>query len=157
MWRAGNLIVSWFYGAIAVFMLMFFTAKQDVNRIVLQFNPLVIYSIICALVLFPIVKYRWPKVFLMWRRKPKEPKETRPDNEQIIQDSGRPWSVPAKRTKPKPTPTALTPQVEAKSDFMDGFINFFKNVLMAFILVPLSPFVCGYFWVKDHRQAGGSH
>lgn len=152
MWRAGNLMSSWFYGAMAVFMIMFFTARQDVNRIVLQFNPLVIYSIVCALVLFPIVKYRWPKVFQVWRRQPKEPTETRPDDEQIIQDSGHPWSVAAKRTKPKPVPTALTPQVEAKSDFMDGFINFFKNLLMALILVPTSPLICLYFWIKDRRS-----
>lgn len=156
MWRAGNLIGSWFYGAIAVFMIAFFTAKQEVNRIVLQFNPLVIYSLICALVLFPIVKYRWPQVFRVWRKTPKETPSTRPDDEQIIQDSDHPWSVRAKRTKPKPVPTALTPQVEAKSDFMDEFINFFKNILMALILVPLSPFICGFFWVRD-RRAGGQH
>ncbi|RRK11340.1 hypothetical protein D1831_02890 [Lactiplantibacillus garii] len=156
MWRAGNLISSWFYGAIAVFMIMFFTARQEVNRIVLQFNPLVIYSIICALILFPIVKYRWPKVFRVWRKAAKEPTTTRPDDDQVIQDSGHPWSVAAKRTKPKPVPTALTPQVEAKSDFMDGFINFFKNILMTLILVPLSPFICGFFWVRD-RRAGGQH
>jgi len=155
MWRAGNLISSWFYGAIAVFMIMFFTAHQTVNRIILQFNPLVIYSIICALILFPIVKYRWPKVFQVWHKKPTPP-STRPDDDQVIQDSGRPWSVAAKRTKPKPVPSALTPQVEAKSDFMDGFINFFKNILMALILVPLSPFVCGFFWVQD-RRTGDHH
>ncbi|MFB9768599.1 hypothetical protein ACFFLI_01780 [Lactiplantibacillus modestisalitolerans] len=135
---------------------MFFTAKQEVNHIVLQFNPLVIYSLICAVGLFPIVKYRWPKVFQIWRKTPKEAPSTQPDDDQIIQDSGRPWSVPAKRTKPKPKPTALTPQVEAKSDFMDGFINFFKNILMALILVLISPFVCGFFWVHD-RRTGGRH
>ncbi|AVK63683.1 hypothetical protein C5Z26_05995 [Lactobacillus sp. CBA3606] len=151
MWRAGNLISSWFLGAIAVFIIMVGTARQEVSRIVLEFNPLVIYSIICALILFPIVKYRWVKVFKVWRKTPKAMPETRPDEDQIIQDSGRPWSITTKRTKPKPVPTALTPQVEAKSDFMDDFINFFKNILMALILVPLSPIVCGYFWVKDRR------
>lgn len=152
MWKTSHLLISWFYGAIAVFIIMFFTARQEVNRIVLEFNPFVIYSIICALVLFPIVKYRWSRVFQVWRKQPKETLSTRPDDEQIIQDSGRPWSVAAKRTKPKPVPTALTPQVEAKSDFMDGFINFFKNILMAVILVPLSPIICGYFGVQDWRQ-----
>lgn len=156
MWKASNLLISWFYSAIAVFMLMFFTARQEVNHIVLEFNPLVIYSIICALVLFPIVKYRWPRVFQVWRKTPKEPESTRPDDDQIIQDSGRPWSVAAKRTKPKPVPTALTPQVEAKSDFMDEFINFFKNIVMALILVPLSPFVCGYFWLHDRNAKNQS-
>ncbi|BDZ31783.1 hypothetical protein RA086_11180 [Lactiplantibacillus sp. WILCCON 0030] len=151
MWRAGNLITSWFYGAIAVFIIMFFTARQTVNHIVLEFNPIVIYSLICALVLLPIIKYRWPKVFQVWRRKPKETPSTRPDDDQIIQDSGHTWSAPVKRTKPKPVPTALTPQVEAKSDFMDEFINFFKNILMAVILVLISPIICGYFWVKDYQ------
>lgn len=151
MWRMGNLISSWFYGAIAVFMIMFFTARQEVNHIVLEFNPIVIYSIVCALILFPIVKYRWARVFKVWRKTAKETVSTRPDDDQIIQDSGRTWSVTAKRTQPKPVPSALTPQVEAKSDFMDGIINFFKNIVMALILVPLSPFVCGFFWVRDSR------
>ena len=34
---------------------------------------------------------------------------------------------------------------------MDGFINF-KNILMAVILVPLSPIICGYFGVQWMKQ-----
>ncbi|KLD58605.1 hypothetical protein WP50_25010 [Lactiplantibacillus plantarum] len=32
-------------------------------------------------------------MFQVWRKQPKETLSTRPDDEQIIQDSGRPWSV----------------------------------------------------------------
>ncbi|CAM3165127.1 hypothetical protein [Lactiplantibacillus plajomi] len=156
MWKMENLVSSWFYGAIAVFLWLFFTAEQAVNHIVMQFNPFVIYCIVCALLFFPIVKFRWARVFKIWRKTPKETPSERPDDDQIIQDSGRPWSVTVKRTKPKPKPTALTPQVEAKSDFMDGFINFFKNIVVAMFFVPLSPLFCGYFWLKDWR-AGDRH
>jgi len=157
VWQAKNLASSWFYGAVAVFIIMFGSARQEINRIVLEFNPVVIYSIICALILFPIVRYRWDRVFQVWHTKSKEtPSEPRPDDDQIIQASSRTWSVNVKRTKPKPVPTVLTPQVEQKSNFMDDVINFFKNIVMALILVPLSPVVCGYFWVKD-RRAGGTH
>lgn len=157
MWQAKNLISSWFYGAIAVFIVMVLSARQAVNHIVLEFNPLVIYCIVCGLVLFPIVKYRWARVFKVWGKgKAEKPSEPRPDDDQIIKDSGRPWSVAAKRTKPKPVPTALTPQVEAKADFMDEFINFFKNIFMAIVLIVISPAVCLGFWVTDHR-AGGQH
>ncbi|MFC6180160.1 hypothetical protein [Lactiplantibacillus daowaiensis] len=154
MWQAKNLISSWFFGAIAVFIIMFGTARQEVNRIVLEFNPLVIYSIICALILFPIVHYRWHRVFKVWHTKAKEtPSALRPDDDQIIQDSGRPWSVAAKRTKPKPTPTVLTPQVEQKDSMMDDVINFFKNIVVSLFLVAFSPLICLYFWWHD-RNAG---
>ncbi|VDG20059.1 hypothetical protein [Lactiplantibacillus mudanjiangensis] len=157
MWQAKNLISSWFWGALAVFIIMFGTARQEVNRIVLEFNPLVIYSLICALVLFPIVHYRWYRIFKVWHTKSKEaPSEPRPDDEQIIQDSGHTWSVAAKRTKPKPTPSVLTPQVEQKDSMMDDVINFFKNIVVALFFVPLSPIFCVIFWWRD-RQAGDQH
>jgi len=157
VWQAKNLITSWFYGAIAVFIIMFGSARQEVNRIVLEFNPLVIYSIICALILLPIIHYRWARAFQIWHTKPKEtPSTPRPDDDQIIQDSGRPWSINVKRTKPKPVPTVLTPQVEQKSNFMDDVINFFKNIFISLVFVPFSPLICGYFWIRD-RRAGGQH